>query len=243
MLRRPRPALTLLPALALALSLTACGDDGAASGGGEGSGSDAVESTAVGTPFSESGAAAGTASCSYESDGQEPAREVDPPPSTAQFSGEVPGVVVTNRGDLRLTLDADNAPCTVSSFTSLADQGYFDDTPCHRLTGGGSLSVLQCGDPLGEGFGGPGYQFDDELTGSETYPAGTLAMANAGPGTNGSQFFMVYADSQLPPAYTVFGTLDDDAVATLEEIADAGSTPEGDGAPNTDVEILGVSTE
>ena len=73
----------------------------------------------------------------------------------------------------------------------------------HAATG---IYVLQCGDPTGTGTGGPGYSFDDELTGDETYPAGTLAMANAGPNTNGSQFFIVYGDTPLPPNYTVFGT-------------------------------------
>ena len=66
--------------------------------------------------------------------------------------------------------------------------------------------MLQCGDPTGTGTGGPGYSFPDELSGDETYPAGTLAMANAGPDTNGSQFFIVYEDTELPPSYAVFGT-------------------------------------
>ena len=82
--------------------------------------------------------------------------------------------------------------------------------------------MLQCGDPTGTGTGGPGYSFDDELSGDETYPAGTLAMANAGPNTNGSQFFIVYEDTQLPPAYAVFGTVDEAGVKTVQEVAGEG---------------------
>ena len=128
----------------------------------------------------------------------------------------------TTVGDLEATLDREKTPCTVNSFVSLAEQGYFDDVKCHRMTTAG-IFVLQCGDPSGTGSGGPGYSFGDELDGTETYGAGTLAMANAGPDTNGSQFFIVYADSELPPAYAVFGHVDDAAVATV----DAGCAKKG----------------
>ncbi|HWS94229.1 MAG TPA: peptidylprolyl isomerase, partial [Mycobacterium sp.] len=142
------------------------------------------------------------------------------------------------------------APCTVNSFASLAQKGFFNDTPCHRLTTSPSLSVLQCGDPTGRGSGGPGYQFaneyptdqyppnDPKLQEPVLYPRGTLAMANAGPNTNGSQFFMVYKDSQLPPQYTVFGTIQGDGLATLDKIAKAGVAGGGeDGAPANEVTI------
>ena len=107
--------------------------------------------------------------------------------------------------------------------------------PCHRLTTSPTLSVLQCGDPTGTGTGGPGYEFANEYPTDQypvgdperrqpvIYPRGTLAMANAGqPGTNGSQFFLVYKDSQLPPQYTAFGTIDETGLATLDKIAAAG---------------------
>ena len=100
--------------------------------------------------------------------------------------------ISTNRGDIKVTLNGDTTPCTVNSFLSLAKQGYFDDTKCHRLHVTQDYFVLQCGDPTGTGRVVPGYQFDDELSGQETYTAGTLAMANGGPNTNGSQFFIVY---------------------------------------------------
>lgn len=178
------------------------------------------------------------------------------PPRTGQVPTEpaqVSASMATNQGNLGLWLDNGKAPCTVNSFVSLAQQGYFDDTPCHRLTTGPTLSVLQCGDPSGAGTGGPGYQFANEYPTNQyqfddpalqqpvTYPRGTLAMANAGPNTNGSQFFLVYRDSQLPPNYTVFGTIDETGLATLDKIAAAGvAGGGGDGAPATDVEVTSI---
>jgi peptidyl-prolyl cis-trans isomerase B (cyclophilin B) len=192
-------------------------------------------------PSSQSQAASGV-SCDYTTTGQA-AKDVEPPPSEAAVSGDVDVTIATGVGDLAATLDADATPCTVNSFVSLAEQGYFDGTSCHRLTTGG-IFVLQCGDPTGTGMGGPGYQFDDELSGEETYPAGTLAMANAGPGTNGSQFFIVYADTQLPAAYTVFGTVDDASVKIVEDVAEKGTDDAngpGDGAPKQAVDIESVT--
>jgi peptidyl-prolyl cis-trans isomerase B (cyclophilin B) len=220
-------ALPLVPAvLAVAvLTLTACsGDDG----------SEAVD---------EGSAPESTTACEYPADEMGAAKEVDAPPTDAPDTGEVAVTIGTTVGDLNATLDREKTPCTVNSFVSLAEQGYFDDVKCHRMTTAG-IFVLQCGDPSGTGAGGPGYSFADELDGTETYGPGTLAMANAGPDTNGSQFFIVYADSQLPPAYTVFGTVDDAAVATIEKVAKKGvdnANGQGDGAPKQDVTIESVS--
>ena len=177
--------------------------------------------------------------CTYVEEGSA-ARDAELPPSTPDPAESL--TVATNRGDLGVTLLAEETPCTAGSFTSLAQQGYFDDTPCHRLVTSG-IHVLQCGDPTGTGTGGPGYRFDDELTGDETYLAGTLAMANSGADTNGSQFFVVYRDSQLPPQYTVFGRVDDAGLAVVEEVAAAGSDDSndpGDGAPVEEVVIESV---
>ncbi|MFC1407734.1 peptidylprolyl isomerase [Streptacidiphilus sp. N1-12] len=143
----------------------------------------------------------------------------------------------TNCGPITLKLDAAAAPHTVNSFAFLASQHYFDHVSCHRLTTGG-LSVLQCGDPTGTGSGTPGYTIKDEnLTAPAikggTYPAGTVAMANSGPNTNGSQFFLVYKDSQLPASYTPFGTITG-GLDTLTKIAAAGTdnaNATGDGHP------------
>ncbi len=222
-LKRPLAALATLVAVS---ALAGCSDDS----------SDTATDTA---PTRE---ATGPA-CTYESDGREPAKKVDLPPDHAAVSGQVDATIATGVGDLKATLDADATPCTVNSFVSLADQGYFDDTSCHRLTTQG-IYVLQCGDPTATGSGGPGYSFADELSGKETYGAGTLAMANAGQDTNGSQFFIVYGDSQLPPSYAVFGTIDAASLEIVKGVADKGTEDGGpDGTPKQPVEIKSVSVD
>ncbi len=127
---------------------------------------------------------------------------------------------------------------------SLAEQSYFDATTCHRLTTEG-IFVLQCGDPTATGTGGPGYTIPDELSGEETYPAGTLAMAKTPyPDSGGSQFFIVYDETPLPPQYTVFGTVDAAGIKAVAEAASAGaddSNGPGDGAPKTAVDIEDVT--
>lgn len=218
--------LAVLLGLLCATVLVSCGDDSgtSADSGGSSGGSDA------------------SATCEYPSDGGEPAKDVEPPPGEPTAQGEVEVTISTSAGDVGATLDADAVPCTVNSFLSLADQGYYDDTACHRLTTQG-IFVLQCGDPTGSGAGGPGYSFPDELRGDETYPAGTLAMANAGPDTNGSQFFMVYDDTQLPAAYTVFGTIDEAGLKVLGDVAAKGTANGSpDGPPKEQVQIQSVTT-
>ena len=186
-------------------------------------------------------ASAGSAACAYPTSGQ-PAVDVTPPTdSTERPADDVQAVLSTSAGDIPITLTGERTPCTVESFVSLAQQQYFSNTECHRLTTSG-IFVLQCGDPPGTGRGGPGYRFADELDGPETYPAGTVAMANAGPGTNGSQFFLVYEDTQLQPDYTVFGQMSPEGLAVVQAIA-AGGAEGGaaDGPPATPVTITGVT--
>lgn len=115
--------------------------------------------------------------------------------------------LATNCGDIVIDTLPAEAPATVASMAFLTEEGYFDLTACHRLTTEG-IFVLQCGDPAGNGTGGPGYSIPDENLpdeGAANYPAGTVAMANAGPGTGGSQFFIVYEDTTLPSGYTIWG--------------------------------------
>jgi peptidyl-prolyl cis-trans isomerase B (cyclophilin B) len=147
--------------------------------------------------------------------------------------------IVTNRGTLSVRLLPSRAPCTVNSFAFLASRHYFDHTPCHRLVVK-PIFVLQCGDPSGTGYGGPGYTFASEnLTGAR-YTAGTVAMANSGGvNTNGSQFFIVYRDSPLPPNYTIFGRVTS-GLPIVDRVARAGtdnSNTYGDGHPKLPVTI------
>lgn len=181
-----------------------------------------------------------------------------PTPSASESAAPAPAMAVdkkatyamslkTNQGEVAITMDAAKTPHTVNSFKHLADKKYFDGTKCHRLTTDG-IFVLQCGDPKGDGTGGPGYNIPDEnlealgkagKDGTVTYPAGTVAMANTGqPGSGGSQFFLVYKDTKLPPSYTPFGKIDDAGLKVVQEVAEAGV--EGgakDGAPKTAVTI------
>ena len=224
--------LTRLAALSAAvlLPLTGCSSEDPGTASDPGSDPAATESSA--TP---------SAACSYPADEQSPAKPVDPPSETPEVSGTVTATIRLSQGDVPVELDAGTARCTVNSFVSLAEQGYFNDTQCHRVTTQG-IWVLQCGDPSASGMGGPGYSFADELAGTETYGPGTLAMANAGPDTNGSQFFIVYKDSPLPPSYTVFGSLSADGLAVVEKIGRKGAQGGApDGAPAKKVTITGVS--
>jgi peptidyl-prolyl cis-trans isomerase B (cyclophilin B) len=154
----------------------------------------------------------------------------------------------TSVGEIELALDGHAAPQAVASFVDLAQQGFFDDTVCHRLTTG-SIYVLQCGDPTGTGTGGPDYRFGpvENAPSDNTYPAGTVAMARVGNDaySMGSQFFLVYADSQIPAdsggGYTVFGEVTS-GMDVLQEVADAGVL-EGTETPALQVTIEKVDAQ
>ena len=145
----------------------------------------------------------------------------------------------TNQGEIVIETIPSLAPLTVNAIAALAQKNYFDNTICHRLTTEG-IFVLQCGDPTGTGTGGPGFTIPDENLPQpieNNYPAGTVAMANAGPGTSGSQFFLVYQDTTLGPDYTIWGSITS-GLDILQTIASAGVVDGGaDGAPATGVTI------
>jgi peptidyl-prolyl cis-trans isomerase B (cyclophilin B) len=145
----------------------------------------------------------------------------------------------TNCGLIEIEADGVNAPATVSTIGFLANSNYYDATLCHRLTTSG-IFVLQCGDPQGDGGGNPGFTFADEnlpTANGVNYPKGTVAMANSGPNTNGSQFFLVYADTTLPPNYSIWGVITK-GFEIVEKIANLGTaTGEPDGSPLYPVEI------
>jgi peptidyl-prolyl cis-trans isomerase B (cyclophilin B) len=180
--------------------------------------------------------------CTYKKSTEPASKKVNPPADgKTKASGTSKVSLDTSVGDLQLTLDSSLAPCAVKNFLSLVGQKYFDNTKCHRLTVGEGLQVLQCGDPTGSGSGGPGYSFADEVFPSLKYGRGTLAMANSGPNTNGSQFFIAYGDaSGLTPQYTAFGTIDEPSLKLIDKVAQAGVTPQNgpqDGTPVIPVEI------
>ena len=227
---RPVPGRRLWVAAAIAVSLLVGGC----------AGSDAAGSGTAGSNSPQT-APPGSATCTYQPSQRPAAKEVSLPPAIEPASGSTAATISLTGGDVVLDLDTASTPCTVGSFVHLAQSGYFNDTPCHRLTASPSLSVLQCGDPSGTGGGGPGYTFPDETRADMRYPAGTVAMANAGPGTNGSQFFLVYQDSTLPPDYTVFGTITA-GLDVLQGIAAQGITGSGNAtAPVQPVTISAVT--
>ena len=149
----------------------------------------------------------------------------------------------TNCGTIVVTTVGAKAPITVTQLATLARGGFFNNTLCHRLTTQG-LYVLQCGDPTATGSGGPNFTFRDEnlpVEGLNNYPAGTVAMANSGPGTNGSQFFLVFADTTLGANYTIWGTITQ-GLDIVKAIAKAGVKGGGaDGAPNQPISINRVT--
>ncbi|MCA2208455.1 peptidylprolyl isomerase [Nocardia sp. JW2] len=182
-----------------------------------------------------------TVDCSYPADAEPPAKPVTAPAVTSVATGgpEVKLSIDSTQGPIGLSLNSAQAPCSVNSLVSLAQQGYFDKTSCHRIVASPGFGILQCGDPTATGSGGPGYSFDNEyptdlypngdpaLSQPVNYKRGVIAMANAGispegKGTNGSQFFLVFGDTELPPKYTILGTIDEAGLATLDKVAGAG---------------------
>jgi peptidyl-prolyl cis-trans isomerase B (cyclophilin B) len=205
-------------------------------------GSDKPKTATVGSK--NYGNKGGSASCTYIPAGA-PARPVDgiPPGSGVRNTGTQTATFETTRGTIKATLLTSKAPCTVNSLVFLAQQGFFDKTPCPRVVNSG-IFVLQCGDPTGTTSGGPGYSFANENVKGATYPAGTLAMANSGgDASNGSQFFMVFKDTQLPPSYTPFGTITSglDVLKKVAAAGDDGSNSAGGGKPKLSISLTKVT--
>lgn len=162
------------------------------------------------------------------------------PNSKQKSHGTVDVTVTTNYGPMTFRLERDNAPCAAGNLVHLARSSFYDLTQCFRLTNSERLGVLQCGDLIRQEVGGPGYQFPDEVDGSETYPRGTIAMGNQGPGTNGSEFFIVHSHADIDPNYTVMGHLIRGFDA-LDAIVAAGiDDPDQDGPPAKPVWIYSV---
>ncbi len=167
-------------------------------------------------------------------------------PKTQRFDGPPPMIIdpakrysaemVTSKGTMTIALDPIAAPATVNNFVFLARWHYYDGIVFHRIIPG---FMLQGGDPQGSGRGGPGYQFKDELPAPGRYEIGSLAMANAGPNTNGSQFFIVSGPSgvSLPPSYSLFGKV----VGGLDVVEAIEAVGSRSGSPSEEVVIEAVT--
>ena len=168
-------------------------------------------------------------------------KNVGTPPTTGiPTSGTQDLVLNTNLGQITIQMDLTKAPCTSASFAYLASKKFFDGSSCHRLLNQGDSHVLQCGDPSGTGQGGPSYNFADENLPTDqrpAYVAGDVAMANTGtPGSNGSQFFIVFDDTDLPAQYTLWGKVTQ-GLDVAKKVAQAGDdnafakNPDGSAGP------------
>ena len=182
--------------------------------------------------------------CIYTSSGTA-ARKVSLPPAKPDTKATYQATITTNRGNIVIDMLNSKAPCTVNSFVSLSSQGFYNKTPCPRVSNTGGFYFLQCGDPTGTSTGGPGYQFASENLTGATYSAGTIAMANSGtPDSNGSQFFLVYKNTTLPPSYTPFGHIVS-GLNILQNVGKRGFGPPlssaGGGTPKEKVEIDSVT--
>jgi len=179
------------------------------------------------------------------------------PPATPDYKAAYKATINTGVGKIQINLLNSKATCAVNSFAHLAAVNFWNSTQCHRLSTDGGLYILQCGDPTASGkkalscstptlgSGGPGYVFADENLKGATYNTGTVAMANSGPNTNGSQFFLVYKNTSLPPNYTPFGNITS-GLDILQNVAKAGTTctyQAGGGVPKEKVIINSVTIQ
>jgi peptidyl-prolyl cis-trans isomerase B (cyclophilin B) len=177
------------------------------------------------------------------------------PSATPDYKAAYTATINTNLGKIAINLLNSKATCTVNSFVHLAETNFWNNTQCHRVSDSDGLYILQCGDPTAKasqklscssttlGSGTPGYEFADENLTGATYKAGTVAMANGGANTNGSQFFLVFKDTSLPASYTPFGTITS-GLDILQNVAKAGTTctfSSGGGVPKEKVVINSVT--
>jgi peptidyl-prolyl cis-trans isomerase B (cyclophilin B) len=193
--------------------------------------------------------------CTYTKSASGAVQSVSMPPSAPDYKATYSATINTNLGPIGINLLNSKATCAVNSFAHLADAGFWNNSQCHRVSDSGGLYMLQCGDPTAKasqnlscssstlGTGGPGYEFADENLKGATYKAGTVAMANSGPNTNGSQFFLVFKNTSLPASYTPFGTITS-GLDILQNVAKAGTSctySAGGGVPKEKVVIKSVN--
>lgn len=222
-------------------------------GGGVSKSASAKSSASATASATASSVAEPAHSCTYTTSSGKPAL----PAKTPDWKSAYTATIETNRGPIVIKLLNSKATCTVNSFVHLAETNFWTNTQCHRVSNSSGLYMLQCGDPTAKatkklscsgageaGSGGPGYQFNDENLTSATYPAGTVAMANSGANTNGSQFFLVFANTSLSASYTPFGTITS-GLDILQNVAKGGTSctyaGAGGGVPKDKVIITKVS--
>lgn len=190
---------------------------------------------------SDAGASdAGAADCPPVGGTEEQTQTFDgPPPFCLDAEVAYSANVSTTAGDITIDLDQEAAPQTVNSFVFLARNNYFDDTVCHRVI---QDFVAQCGDPTATGTGGPGYEFEDELPEAGQYEVGSIAMANSGPDTNGSQFFILSGPDgvTLPPDYSLFGEVSGDGDLDVIAEMNALGSLDSSGESSEELRILDV---
>ncbi len=164
-------------------------------------------------------------------------KKLSQPTLTVDKSKKYTAVMKTSEGTITINLHVTDTPITVNNFVYLAKQNFYDNTIFHRVIKG---FMIQGGDPTGTGAGGPGYRFNDEPFTGE-YKRGVIAMANAGPNTNGSQFFIMHADYPLPKNYVIFGDVVDN-MDTVDKIAEAPTSPSGMGENSKPVNPVKVES-
>lgn len=192
--------------------------------------------------------------CTYTSNGS---GKPSLPTASPDYNASYTAAINTNLGKIGISLLNSKATCTVNSFAHLAETNFFNNTQCWRVSNSSGLYLLQCGDPNATaksklscssstlGSGGPGYQFADENLTGATYPAGTVAMANGGANTNGSQFFLVFKNTTLPASYTPFGKITS-GLDILQNVAKAGTSctiQAGGGVPKEKIIISSVTVK
>jgi peptidyl-prolyl cis-trans isomerase B (cyclophilin B) len=250
-------ALAVLAAFGLAGGLTAAFASGSASAPSASAGKSASASPSASPTSSTAAVSEPATHCTYTRSSTGDVVKASLPPATPDYKASYTATINTSLGPIGIKLENSKATCTVNSFVHLADSGFWDNTQCHRLSDSGGLYMLQCGDPTAKasqtlscssatlGTGGPGYEFASENLAGATYPAGTVAMANSGgTDTNGSQFFLVFKNTSLPPDYTPFGTITS-GLDILLKVAKAGTSctyPQaGGGVPKDKVIIKSVT--
>ena len=232
---------TLTLAITVAALLAACGDDTITSSNSTPVTSDNTSADAASSDATSADASAATTTidgcAAADGSAAKQATFTEYPPVCIEPGKAYGATIETNQGTLNITLRPDIAPITVNSFVNLARYHYFDGTTCHRAI---RNFVVQCGDPTATGTGDPGYEFADELP-TEAYTVGSIAMANAGPNTNGSQFFIISGrdGAALPPSYSLFGQVDEADMGVVAAL-DALGNP-SDGPPLQPIDIVSIT--